>query len=295
MSIHWVESTAVHCKPPPIPRGGLKVIQLLLDQGADVNTLGGRFGNALQAAAYHGKIEVIQLLLDKGADVNSQGGMFGTVLQAAAYSGKTEVIQLLLDNGANINASPGKYGSMLEKMLALEPADTGQKVPGDVPLLVELLQEHSPTFMKWLPEAKYEEYASRFVNQDRCSLDVFRGLLAEKGWKGGVHEDVMDGGVEHGDEDALLGTPVQSGLGAAMHVWKLLGFASLVFLLYMFWAARGNRPLVAGIPKILVWVCQPRQAYYLPREAQPAMAGIPTVPLMAGIPIFHGAWLHSYF
>lgn len=100
--------------------------------------------------------------------------------------------------------------------------------------LVELLQEHSPTFTKRLPESEYEEYANRFVNEDRCSLDVFRGLLAEKGWNGGVHEDVMDGSIEHGDEDAVLGTPAESGLRAAMHVWKLLGFASLVFLLYTF-------------------------------------------------------------
>ena len=57
----------------------------------------------------------------------------------------------------------------------------------------------------------------------------------------------------------------------------------------MFWAARGNRPLVAGIPRQGFLVCPPRQAYYLPREARPAMAGIPTVPLMAGILIFHGA------
>ena len=67
--------------------------------------------------------------------------------------------------------------------------------------------------------------------QFRC----VQGAFSRKGVEGGgVQEDVMDGSMEHGDEGASLGSPVESGLGVMVHVWKLLGFASIVFLLYTF-------------------------------------------------------------
>jgi ankyrin repeat protein len=43
---------------------------MLLDRGADVNAQGGRYGSALQAASSEGHDKIVQLLLDKGADVN---------------------------------------------------------------------------------------------------------------------------------------------------------------------------------------------------------------------------------
>ena len=151
----------------------IQVTQLLLAEGANINAQGGVYGNALQAAAYGGKIGVVQLLLDQGADINAQGGMFGTVLQAAAFNGNMKVIQLLLDRGADINARGGKYGAALEKILALKPV-AGQKVPTDIPLLVELLQDHAPFLMEQMPESGYKFIARKFLNEDRCSLDVFR-------------------------------------------------------------------------------------------------------------------------
>ena len=229
--------------------GKVEVVQLLLDKGADVNAQGGEYGNVLQAAAYCGKVRVVQLLLDKGADVNAQGGMFGTVLQAAAYCGQAEVIHLVLDNGANIHDRFGKYGAALGHILALEPVGTGQSVPGDIPLLLELLREHVPIMMEQRSESEYEGIAESCVNKNRCSLDVFRGLLEERGWKRGVQGskeeesgtleierelDVVGGGVERGNEDALVEASIKSGPKTIAHVWKLLGFTFLMFLLYTF-------------------------------------------------------------
>ncbi|KAI4159863.1 MAG: hypothetical protein LQ342_006191 [Letrouitia transgressa] len=48
--------------------GLAKSARLLLDRGADVNVQGGRYGNAVQTAAYHGHRQVVQLLLDNGAN-----------------------------------------------------------------------------------------------------------------------------------------------------------------------------------------------------------------------------------
>ncbi|KAI7761735.1 hypothetical protein LZL87_013585 [Fusarium oxysporum] len=94
-------------------KGNLKIVQLLLDKGADVNAQGGKFGNALQAASYSRNQEVVQLLLDKGADVNAQGGVYGSALQVASINDNQEIVQLLLDKGADINAQGGYYGNAL--------------------------------------------------------------------------------------------------------------------------------------------------------------------------------------
>ena len=250
-----------------------KAVQLLLDQGVDIHTQGGVFGSALQAAATYGHIEVIQLLLDNGANVNIQGGIFGTVLQAAAHSGKFKCIQLLLDKGANFNTRSGKYGAALKKMLALEPMGTDQKVPGDVPLLAALVQDHGPNITEYYPGSDYDEYIrDTFCNEYRCSLDVFRKILESRGWKreaqdsegesdileaeqepdknenenddrntATIEDEVGDGGGAGAENEtsqelqkSLLEARLDSSPKATARVWKLLGFTFLVYLLYIF-------------------------------------------------------------
>ena len=254
-------------------RGNMEVLRLLLDKGAEVNAQGGTYGNALQAAAYQENVHVLRLLFDKGANINAQGGMFGTVLQAAAYSGNIEVIQLLLDEGANINARGGKYGAALEKMLALEPAaGAGHKVPGDVSLLVELVQDHTPIHMGW---PNRDDIESMFWKENRCSLDVFRKLLESRGWRrevaqsntgqeqgklepepepcrseskdeGGIKPRIEEGrikdvsGTGKGTSPELQPSSVEAlnetSPGVTIHVWhwKLLGVTFLVILFSTF-------------------------------------------------------------
>lgn len=48
-----------------------------------------------------GKIEIVQLLLDEGADVNVQGRYGDTALMIASYKGHKEIVQLLLEKGAD--------------------------------------------------------------------------------------------------------------------------------------------------------------------------------------------------
>ncbi|KAL4793151.1 hypothetical protein BDV19DRAFT_231391 [Aspergillus venezuelensis] len=82
-------------------RGHEKMVQILLDQGADVNAQGGRYGNALQAASSEGHEKLVQILLDQGADVNAQGGQYGNALQAASSKGHKKLVQILIDRGAS--------------------------------------------------------------------------------------------------------------------------------------------------------------------------------------------------
>jgi ankyrin repeat protein len=90
-----------------------KVVEMLLERGADINALGGYYGNALQAASAGGNDKVVQMLLDKGADINAHGGHYGNALQAASAGGHYKVLQALLDRGADVNALGGQYGSAL--------------------------------------------------------------------------------------------------------------------------------------------------------------------------------------
>ncbi|KAL4768440.1 ankyrin repeat-containing domain protein [Aspergillus nidulans var. acristatus] len=86
----------------------------LIDREADINVQGGKYGNALQAAAYRGHQEVVQLLLDMGAGTNIQGSKYGNALQAASLAGHQEVMRLLLGKGADTNVQGGKYGNALQ-------------------------------------------------------------------------------------------------------------------------------------------------------------------------------------
>ena len=72
------------------------IAKLLLNKGANVNTQGRRYSNALQAASFKGHQAVAKLLLNKGADVNAQGRYFGNALYAAAYAGNNRVLKRLI-------------------------------------------------------------------------------------------------------------------------------------------------------------------------------------------------------
>ncbi|KAL5378431.1 hypothetical protein DPSP01_009188 [Paraphaeosphaeria sporulosa] len=87
-----------------VENGHYVTAELLIDNGAEVNAQGGRYGNALQAASFRGHEAFVKLLLDKGAEVNAQGGDYGNALQAASAEGHEAIVKLLLDKGAEQKA-----------------------------------------------------------------------------------------------------------------------------------------------------------------------------------------------
>ncbi|KAJ7742363.1 ankyrin repeat-containing domain protein [Mycena maculata] len=80
----------------------MDILHLLLDNGANVNTMGGKYGGALQAASAGGALEIVKVLLDKGAEVGGKGG--SSPLLAASEAGHTEIARFLLENGAMVTA-----------------------------------------------------------------------------------------------------------------------------------------------------------------------------------------------
>ncbi|KAJ6579737.1 ankyrin repeat-containing domain protein [Mycena vulgaris] len=90
-----------------------EVVHFLLDNGAEINLLGGRYGSPLGSACWAGRIGIVRLLLQRGADAKILGGMYGGALSTACVRGHTEIVHLLLQNGADIDAAGGYAGSPL--------------------------------------------------------------------------------------------------------------------------------------------------------------------------------------
>jgi ankyrin repeat protein len=85
--------------------GYKKLVRILLEARVDVNAQGGEYGNALQAASWHSH-KVVQMLLDAGAEVNTQVESLAMNCKPyqyiVSYIGHGEVVQMLLDAGADI-------------------------------------------------------------------------------------------------------------------------------------------------------------------------------------------------
>ena len=78
--------------------GHCNIIDLLLENFADPNTIAGDCGTALHAAAFHGGTQVMKHLMNKGANPDIKAGRFGFALNAAACGGNRDNIRLLIEN-----------------------------------------------------------------------------------------------------------------------------------------------------------------------------------------------------
>ena len=85
--------------------GDLQAMKRYIKTGADVNALDKTFQvSAMSWSALHGQAEVVQLLIENGAEVNIKSGDGATPLHSAAFLGRADVAKLLLGNGADIKA-----------------------------------------------------------------------------------------------------------------------------------------------------------------------------------------------
>lgn len=79
-----------------------------------INARGGLYSTALLAASANGHDKIVQMLLDNNANVHAKGGCYGNVLQTASALGHKNIVQVLLDKGCDVNARGTEYGTALE-------------------------------------------------------------------------------------------------------------------------------------------------------------------------------------
>ena len=82
-----------------------KIVELLIDHGADASFRSPGGVTALAIAAHSNSAATVQMLLDHGADPNARDDTNSeTPLISAAYIGNEGTLKVLLDRGADINA-----------------------------------------------------------------------------------------------------------------------------------------------------------------------------------------------
>ncbi|KAJ7868580.1 ankyrin repeat-containing domain protein [Mycena olivaceomarginata] len=74
------------------------MVQLLIDSGADPVD----YRTALVAAACTGHNNIVQLLVNNGADVNGRDKRYGSAIEAASKHSYKSMVQMLLRNGARM-------------------------------------------------------------------------------------------------------------------------------------------------------------------------------------------------
>lgn len=97
----------------------VKVMELLLQQGADANTTDYHGGTLLMHAAAFGEINKIHLLIHYGANVNAQDKYGITALMGATSMGHHDIISLLHKHGADVNLQDDRGETALMRSIGI--------------------------------------------------------------------------------------------------------------------------------------------------------------------------------
>jgi ankyrin repeat protein len=95
-------------------RGHRETVALLLDKGADIDAMSDSGNTALRIASANGHKEIVELLIGRGADIHAYGKFYGTGVQAASLNGHREILELLIEKGVDVNAQGGHHGSAIQ-------------------------------------------------------------------------------------------------------------------------------------------------------------------------------------
>lgn len=85
----------------------MKIIKVLISNGADVNATNTYNETALMGVSLNGYIELVTLLIDKGADVNQKDNDGLTALKLASLAEHIEIVRKLISNGADVSDEAG--------------------------------------------------------------------------------------------------------------------------------------------------------------------------------------------
>ncbi|HEX9048880.1 MAG TPA: ankyrin repeat domain-containing protein [Verrucomicrobiae bacterium] len=140
-------------------QGQVKVVNYLLDHGADVNA----GWPALYQATRTGNRAMVELLLQRGADVNQNAEYGRTALTVAAEEGFISILELLLANKANPNVTDNRNGQ--------------------TPLWLAMYKGHDKCVKLLLAAgANVDAEASDFLQPSSSPRQTSLSLATERGW-----------------------------------------------------------------------------------------------------------------
>jgi len=87
----------------------MNCVEILLDNGFDVNSLNHGGSTLLHYAALWDRINIVEMLLNRGADINSKDRDDWTALHDAAHWGNINIVVMLLERGIDIDDDIDKY------------------------------------------------------------------------------------------------------------------------------------------------------------------------------------------
>ena len=99
-------------------RGDLKMVQVLLDYGIDVdcqNMFGSTPLNHASRYGHPNSTKIARLLIERGADPNTRGVNGNTPLHRASEYGRIEMARLLIEHGANVEVKNDDGETPLDK------------------------------------------------------------------------------------------------------------------------------------------------------------------------------------
>ena len=154
----------------------LNVVQVLLENGADLNVRD-RLGNtALHHAAFQGMATIVRLLVRKGVYMNEIGHYGRAALHVAAQRGNEVVVKILKEAGANLKMTDEERKTALKLVEEKRQGPQGHRYEKTVRILKgfadpqaeeDVAHQEEPVHSKLRRKTKESKLPTRFIPQTR--------------------------------------------------------------------------------------------------------------------------------
>jgi ankyrin repeat protein len=203
------------------------IFEAIIDYGANLNAIGGRYGTALNATLVDNHLDQAQYLLGKGADLNVRGnalyysplqcairgksmdcfnamlekgcdvseigGYFGSPLQLAAFTGQIKMVKALVRRGATVNTiGAGHYGCAL----------IAAAIRGHEDIVRYLLKKGADVSARGSPFGSFFHCAVLCLSRDIIELCLRRGVPVNL--KAGVFCTPLQAAASRGNVSIVL-------------------------------------------------------------------------------------------